>query len=363
MLSMLFGCRNRREVVGTVGTPVDLGLSVLWSDHNLGASQMEETGKTLIVKTKGKEEKVIDVAHQMWRKNWYMPTAEQLKELAENCRWVYDKKRKGYDVIGPNGKSIFMPKHVGKKLLDYWSSDHWINGIDSTKTPYISFLYFSSDKPYLSYADINPTDSLTLEATNPKCIRPVIVKRNFSGIETDSTEMRIRQEEENKKKAIAQQLNAVATNNTVQPEYKRIMKIQKEGLSVQQLKKGEVIPFTTEEFNKRSNTTYNVATTDSSHFIFNNNADMVAMRFSDMLAFVITVENPDSADAKIRLMYNNGKLFKQSTLNVPARQTIKSQVFYADKDTTTTIFLNHQTNRTKLNNIHVYHGITVNIEE
>lgn len=108
------------------GQAVDLGLSVLWSNMNVGASKPAEYGKLFgygdptgdkwsedeadypkdnIVGTK------YDVATVNWGESWRMPTAQELKELSEKCRWretTVDGVR-GCTVTGPNGNSIFFP--------------------------------------------------------------------------------------------------------------------------------------------------------------------------------------------------------------------------------------------------------------
>ncbi|MBR5964152.1 MAG: hypothetical protein IK000_08390 [Bacteroidaceae bacterium] len=53
-----------------------------------------------------------DAAHIRWGGKWRMPTARQWEELKEKCSWKWtdlDDKHGGYKVIGPNGKSIFLP--------------------------------------------------------------------------------------------------------------------------------------------------------------------------------------------------------------------------------------------------------------
>lgn len=50
-----------------------------------------------------------DAATVNWGGNWRMPTKEEQDELREYCtwKWIYDIG--GYEVIGPNGNSIFLP--------------------------------------------------------------------------------------------------------------------------------------------------------------------------------------------------------------------------------------------------------------
>ena len=38
-----------------------------------------------------------------------LPTEEQFRELKDSCSWTWDGTKKGYDVKGRNGNSIFLP--------------------------------------------------------------------------------------------------------------------------------------------------------------------------------------------------------------------------------------------------------------
>ncbi len=38
-----------------------------------------------------------------------LPPPEAFKELWEECQWLWDIKKKGMQVVGPNGSSIFLP--------------------------------------------------------------------------------------------------------------------------------------------------------------------------------------------------------------------------------------------------------------
>lgn len=145
---------------------VDLGLSVMWATCNVGATQSEEKGdyfawgetftkkeyleencSTLlpILKNKSLFRKSIvagykginiddiagywyyDAAYANWGGNWRMPRASEIEELIYKCRWEYNGK--GYKVLGPNGKSIFLPMsgsshsiHSIVQVGCYWSS-------------------------------------------------------------------------------------------------------------------------------------------------------------------------------------------------------------------------------------------------
>ena len=114
------------DASSNIGHPVDLGLSVLWSDMNVGASKPSQYGllfgygEVNVEKWSENESDYpnlditgteFDIAKNAWGNGWRMPTAEELKELSEKCKWVPTSIDgiKGNLVTGINGKSIFMP--------------------------------------------------------------------------------------------------------------------------------------------------------------------------------------------------------------------------------------------------------------
>ena len=132
---------------------VDLGLSVKWATCNVGANSPEEYGDYFAwgeIKTKGlydskykwatKEDcqmldsicfvskyctneiegivdnKIVlefsdDAANANWGGDWRIPTKEEFVELINNCTWVWKLKNgvRGYEIIGVNANSIFLP--------------------------------------------------------------------------------------------------------------------------------------------------------------------------------------------------------------------------------------------------------------
>ena len=134
---------------------VDLGLSVLWADCNVGADSPQETGarfawgetapKTYYSEYNYKHMKAFkeldkwwyskytttdddpyvdgltrlsaedDAARANWGGKWRMPTKEEYKELYEKCEWTLDSVNgvKGYRITskvpGYTDKSIFLP--------------------------------------------------------------------------------------------------------------------------------------------------------------------------------------------------------------------------------------------------------------
>ena len=74
-----------------------------------------------------------DAAYVNMGTEWRMPTHDEQKELCSQCTWTWTTQNgtKGYKVIGPNGKSIFLPAagyRYGSNLDDagsdgsYWSA-------------------------------------------------------------------------------------------------------------------------------------------------------------------------------------------------------------------------------------------------
>lgn len=117
---------------------VDLGLSVLWADCNIGAVNPWEVGnyyawgetqtKSVFDDSSYKfgnmdkyndNDKIMqleaedDVATVTLGDKWAMPTAAEIKELMELCTWTYEYHNEyrtaGSRITGPNGNSIFLP--------------------------------------------------------------------------------------------------------------------------------------------------------------------------------------------------------------------------------------------------------------
>ena len=136
---------------GTVAEAVDLGLSVKWASHNLGASSQEGSGAYLAW-GELKEKDVYDentYAHynnsyatwtdigseisgtkydastQNWGPDWRMPTKDEVQELLNKCTWKWTQINNvnGFKVTGPNGKYIFIPaagqKFKNKEIPEY----------------------------------------------------------------------------------------------------------------------------------------------------------------------------------------------------------------------------------------------------
>ena len=115
---------------------VDLGLSVKWGGHNVGAASESEVGNYYTWGVNRVQESYGDAAYKYfegddiytdlgsdiagtqydvctvrWGEGWRMPTRADFQELIDNCTWTYKNKggRYGWEVTGPNGNTIFLP--------------------------------------------------------------------------------------------------------------------------------------------------------------------------------------------------------------------------------------------------------------
>ena len=83
-----------------VADAVDLGLSVLWCEQNVGADSPEGYGDYYTF------DEASSAASSMGSE-WRLPTKAELEELSNKCTWSWTGS--GYRVTGPNGNSIYLP--------------------------------------------------------------------------------------------------------------------------------------------------------------------------------------------------------------------------------------------------------------
>ena len=132
---------------------VDLGLSVKWADRNIGAGSPGDYGDYFAWAETGTKseypkannetyEKAFgdiggnsqyDAARANWGGSWRLPTKSETEELINRCHWNRTTQggHNGYQVVGPNGNSIFLPSvgwrngefifYIGE-CGNYWSS-------------------------------------------------------------------------------------------------------------------------------------------------------------------------------------------------------------------------------------------------
>lgn len=146
---------------------VDLGLSVLWADRNVGADDLTDPGNLyawgeIEPKTKSSDSKYkpiiklkkgavldssSDPATVRWGTGWHVPTEAQWRELIKKCTIREHNSRMGIIVIGPNGNSIFLPFSNYDKVISYWANNA------SPTTKYVMSVVFQKDK-YISIGEI-----------------------------------------------------------------------------------------------------------------------------------------------------------------------------------------------------------------
>lgn len=163
---------------------VDLGLpsGLKWATCNVGATKSEEFGDyyawgELEVKRDYSSYKRIrsfasllvdslvgcefigkdisntkyDVAHVLWGSSWRMPTKEEQDELRNECNWTWTTQNgvNGYNVLGSNGNSIFLPAagcHNGAGVnLDGVLGSYWSASLDGDSSGFAYCLDLSSD--------------------------------------------------------------------------------------------------------------------------------------------------------------------------------------------------------------------------
>ena len=134
-------------------TSVDLGLSVKWAECNVAAKHSWDTGclvgwgdglgnkKSLDLEDytsktppQSISNTVFDIATQSMGDGWRIPSQKEMQELIEKCDWqlVQENGVNGYKVVGPSGKSIFLPAagyrngdniNFANETGYYWTSD------------------------------------------------------------------------------------------------------------------------------------------------------------------------------------------------------------------------------------------------
>lgn len=153
---------NKSETYSAEPKAIDLGLSILWADRNIGATLPNETGDYFAwgeVEPKDiyswetykyfndkdnngrfdgesevkdiyiKDNLLYDAAHVNWGDDWIMPSSDYFDELIDECKWEWNNNEKHYKVVGPNGNYIIIPEVVKKDHytytysgINYWSS-------------------------------------------------------------------------------------------------------------------------------------------------------------------------------------------------------------------------------------------------
>ena len=176
---------------------VDLGLSVKWATCNVGADNPEDSGgyyawgetsekyfytwNTYQYGTYMNEINIgndikgtsYDAAYSNWGSRWRMPTSTEFRELINNCEINKTTRNNidGYEIIGKNGASIFLPVagYKDKDGLNSGCTYYWTSNYSSGDPGFATMFLISYKK---SSGDIDPT-VLTKARMMGMPIRPV----------------------------------------------------------------------------------------------------------------------------------------------------------------------------------------------
>lgn len=110
-----------------------------------------------------------DAATAIWGEGCRMPTKEEFQELIDNCTFNLNLEAKGYDVIGKNGKSIFLPfaGNIFRTDMYYFGTEGriWTSSLDEGNSTAGSSWIFS----FTNKGDIE----LISDHQSGRSIRPV----------------------------------------------------------------------------------------------------------------------------------------------------------------------------------------------
>ena len=142
---------------------VELGLSVKWATCNLGANTPSDAGGyyrfgelTPKTSSSGRYEGCPaysisnDAAYNNWGGSWRLPTASEAEELANNCTWTWTSINgmNGYQVVGKNGNSIFLPAagymYESSYKVTYYGENgfYWTSTVKSAGSTWYRLLFY-----------------------------------------------------------------------------------------------------------------------------------------------------------------------------------------------------------------------------
>ena len=134
---------------------VDLGLSVLWADCNVGSNQNNSAGGLYgwgdasgskvsqfvfdyldlkqdlsLAMPQDISGTKFDIATQKWGIIWRTPSRENWEELINKCKWEKEKQGhlEGFRIWGTNGNTIFLPFtgiRFKEKVINTCSGNYW----------------------------------------------------------------------------------------------------------------------------------------------------------------------------------------------------------------------------------------------
>lgn len=182
-LQLLLKEKEHKDFEMSQHKKINLGLSVCWAEHNVGASVPEEFGsyfawgeveskevysKDNYVHYNAEKNRYVDIgreisntdydaAHCIWGKDWRLPTLAEMRELEEKCVWTFvtQNNQKGYKIVGPNGNSIFLPAaghYVGDGLNERIPSGNYMSGtLKEGNQSYCYYFYFHNGFYHITF--------------------------------------------------------------------------------------------------------------------------------------------------------------------------------------------------------------------
>lgn len=127
---------------------VDLGLSVLWRGYNLNSESPENIGSLYSIRHNNTGHYIsgtsFDPTVKLLGYTWRTPDQEEIEELKNECIWVKKEYQgvDGWQVIGMNGNSIFLPIDKTKDStyylcgVTYKAVNYYLKSIDLTASTY-----------------------------------------------------------------------------------------------------------------------------------------------------------------------------------------------------------------------------------
>ena len=185
-----FTHEENEAYIGTKeGKAVNLGLSVLWADCNVGTSAElpagglygwgDPTGELtsadsldymVFQSVNDISGSKYDIATSMWGGAWRMPSRENWLELIEKCQWVRTERYglDGFLVIGPNRNHIFLPVTGIRFKTEITNTDagyYWTSNINPYNRTQAYYYYFK---------DIHEQEVITRnDICTGRAVRPV----------------------------------------------------------------------------------------------------------------------------------------------------------------------------------------------
>jgi hypothetical protein len=83
-----------------------------------------------------------------------MPSYDQQTELRTKCTWTWTTRngKNGYEVVGPNGNSLFLPATEVSSIFNVGSyGNYWSRTLDTDDPDHARYLKFYSSDVYTEY--------------------------------------------------------------------------------------------------------------------------------------------------------------------------------------------------------------------